>query len=188
MRWTYPSAAIILLVFSSNISAKELPEPPDGFTWFVSKNKVGTFLRPNGWYVKEEGIKSDKAAFITMEDIDKEGRFVTGLTVNMVPRVSGRIGVTAKQYARAFVSRYLTKPDQFKIIKTYSVLEQDSYEGYGLRYSGDNKGVKTVVNVLAVASNRDDIFYILIFEAPAAGWDKVWEKGRLMLNMFGLGE
>jgi hypothetical protein len=94
----------------------------------------------------------------------------------------------AKTYAKAFVSKYLTEPNRFKIIKTYSVPAQDSYEGYGLRYSGDNNGVNTIAQVLAVASNRDDILYIFVFEAPRTNWDEAWKKGRLMLNMFGLGE
>lgn len=188
MGWKGFCVAVSVLLCSSNISANELPNPPEGFTWFVSENKVGTFLRPDGWYVKEEGEKSDKAVFITVEDIDKVGQFTTGLSINMVPRVSERTGIAAKDYAKAFVSKYLTEPNQFKILRTYSVPEQDSYEGYGLRYRGDNKGVNTIANVLAIASNRDDILYIFVFEAPGTGWDEAWKKGRLMLNMFGLGE
>ncbi|HEY9148506.1 MAG TPA: hypothetical protein VIQ22_05805 [Gammaproteobacteria bacterium] len=178
--------AFTLLFFISYATADELPQPPDGFTWHVSENRVGTFLRPDGWFVREEGEKSDKAVFISKEDIAKDGVFTTGLSVNRVPRVSARVGHSATEYAKMFLTQYLN--DEFEIIKTYNVPEQDSYHGYGLRYSGDNQGVATIANVLTIASDRDDTLYIIVFEAPSRSWDDAWAKGSLMLNMLGLGE
>jgi hypothetical protein len=171
----------------TGVHAGEVPKPPEGFTWLVSKNKVGAFLRPNGWFVKEEGKKSDKGLFITKENIDKSGQFITGLTVNMVPRVKSRTGVLPNEYAKAFLAKYSSNK-QFDVLKSYSVQEQNGYEGFGLRYSGDNKGVITIVNVLVVASNNDDILYIFVFEAPKKIWDAEWKKGEVMLNIFALGE
>lgn len=181
----------LLIVFLSvfliaNADDDQLPKAPDGFGWYVADNKAGTFLRPDGWFVKEDGKKSDKALFITKENIDKNGVFTTGLSVNRVPRLSKRTGYKATEYAKAFIKKYLQS--DFNIINSYKVPEQDTYQGYGVRYSGDNNGVKTIANVLVVASNRDDVVYLMIFESPAKVWDSEWEKGRLMLNMFGLGE
>jgi hypothetical protein len=75
------------IIFDGQAKADEIPAPPVGFTWFVSANKVGTFLKPDGWFVKEEGAKSDKALFITKENIGENKRFSTGLSVNMIPSV-----------------------------------------------------------------------------------------------------
>ena len=99
--------AFTLLFFISYATADELPQPPDGFTWHVSENRVGTFLRPDGWFVREEGEKSDKAVFISKEDIAKDGVFTTGLSVNRVPRVSARVGHSATEYAKMFLTQYL---------------------------------------------------------------------------------
>jgi len=53
-------AIIIYMIALINIEARasEAPPPPKGFTWLVAKNKVGTFLKPDGWFVKEEGEKN----------------------------------------------------------------------------------------------------------------------------------
>jgi hypothetical protein len=186
MRLGLSGLIVAVLFISCGAGAGELPEPPEGFTWFVSENQVGTFLRPDGWFVREEGERSDKALFITRENIAEEGRFVTGLSVNMVPRLAARTGHSPTHYARTLLERY-HRTAQFTIRSTYSVPEQNSYEGFGLRYSGENDGVITIVNVLLVASNRDDILFILTFEAPEAIWDEQWERGRRMLDLFALG-
>jgi len=104
----------------------------------------------------------------------------------MVPRVKSRTGALPTDYAKAFLAKYSTGP--FKILSSYSVPEQSNYEGFGLRYSGINNGVSTIVQVLIVASNKNDILYILIFEAPENIWEEESLKGHAMLNMVGLGE
>lgn len=181
-------SVIVLVIALINIEARanDFPPPPKGFAWFVSANKVGTFLKPDGWFVKEEGGKVDKSLFITKEDLDKVKKFGTGLSVNMVPRVKARTGTLPTDYAKTFLAQYSENP--FKILGSYSVPEQNGHEGFGLKYSGINNGVNTVVQVLIVASNRDDTLYILIFEAPENMWAEESLKGQAMLNMVGLGE
>ena len=184
----YCLTAFVAVAFGiAGLHAGELPKPPEGFSWFVSKYKVGTFLRPNGWFVKEEEKESVKGLLITKENIDKSGKFITGLTVNMVSSVKSRTGILPEEYAKAFLAKY-SNNKQLDVLKSYSVPEQNGYAGFGLRYSGNNNGVNTIVNMLVVASNGRDILYIFIFEAPKKIWDTEWKKGEIMLNIFGLGE
>lgn len=175
---------LTLILAPFGVFAGDLPDPPEGFSWVVSKNKIGTFLKPEGWFLKEEYEGATKALFITKENIEEQGRFETGFSVNMVSGVGARAGIPATEYAKQFLFGFTEK---FKVLKKYTVPSQNGYQAVGLRYSGDNQGITTVVNILAVAHDREDVLYLLIFEAPQEIWDAEWEKGRVLLNQFALG-
>ena len=65
------------------IAAVDVPPPPPGFTWQEIPELKAAFLKPSGWFFKREEQKGTLAYFITKENIDKNGQFQTGLTVNV---------------------------------------------------------------------------------------------------------
>src|SRR5438445_12096251 len=78
---------ILLTLFAvipvQTITAIDVPPPPPGFTWQEIPELKAAFLKPNGWFFKREEQKGTLAYFITKEDIDKNGQFQTGLTINV---------------------------------------------------------------------------------------------------------
>lgn len=180
--------AAILLVSLPILAAQgaddDLPSPPAGFQWYVTKNGVGAFLRPDGWFVKEESKGSTKALFITREDIDSVGRFVVGLTVNELTHMSKRGGAKPSAFARSYASDLAQRMEVLKA----GVVEGNTADMHIVRVKGDNDGVATIIQHIAIGNDKLDSAYILIFEAPASEWDAVMEKGGPMLNMFSLGE
>src|SRR5437588_4330869 len=71
------------IVFATILLAMDLPPAPEGFTWQEIPELKAAFLKPNGWFFKREEQKGTLAYFITKEDIDKNGQFQTGLTINV---------------------------------------------------------------------------------------------------------
>jgi hypothetical protein len=51
--------------FMQQCRAIELPKPPDGFTWQEIPELKAAFLKPNGWYFKQETQNGTLAYFIT---------------------------------------------------------------------------------------------------------------------------
>ena len=56
-----------------------------------------------------------------------------------------------------------------------------------VRVQRDNDGVRTIIHSIAVGVDSRDVFYLIMFEAPAAEWEKIEEKARVMLDHFLLG-
>ncbi len=87
---------VMLTLFASLIvlstSAIDLPAAPTGFTWQEIPELKAAFLKPSGWFFKREEEKGTLAYFITKEDIDKNGQFQTGLSVNVVSAQKGLCG------------------------------------------------------------------------------------------------
>src|ERR1700739_1579271 len=71
------------MLFAQSLAAMPFPTPPAGFTWQEIPELKTAFLKPDGWFFKREEQKGTLAYFITKENIDKDGRFQTGLTVNV---------------------------------------------------------------------------------------------------------
>jgi hypothetical protein len=180
--------AAILLVSFPILAAlgadDDLPPPPPGFQWYDTKNGVGAFLRPDGWFVKEESRGATNAVFISRENIDSTGRFVVGLTVNEFTHISARGGAKPSAFARSYASQ---------LAQTMEVLKSDVVEGnasdmHVVRVKGNNGGVSTIAHHIAIGNDARDSAYIIIFEAPENEWDAAMEQGGLMLNFFFLGE
>src|SRR5262245_60135183 len=92
------------------------PAAPAGFEWYVFTEGNTACLRPLDWHVKTE-VKGDTAAmFISKEDIDKEGEFKTGFTLNVASNVLKRSGQSPSQFAQAYLDGILERlPDAKKI-------------------------------------------------------------------------
>jgi hypothetical protein len=180
--------ATILLIslysFAAYGADDDLPAPPEGFQWYDTKNGVGAFLRPDGWFVKEEVRGGAKALFISREDIDSAGRFVVGLTVNEITRMSARGTAKPSAFARNYASQLAQKME----VLDSGVVEGNTSDMHVVRVKGDNGGVATIAHHIAIGNDSLDSAYIIIFEAPASEWDAAIEKGRPMLNTFFLGE
>jgi hypothetical protein len=180
-------AAILLVslpILATHGADDDLPPPPPGFQWYDTKNGVGAFLRPDGWFVKEESREGTNALFISREDIDSADRFVVGLTVNEFTHMSARGGAKPSAFARSYASELVRK---MEVLKS-GVVEGKASDMHIVRVKGTNDGISTIAHHIAIGNDALDSAYIIIFEAPANEWDEAMEKGGPMLNFFFLGE
>src|SRR4051794_1795831 len=97
------SLLILILAMLPNATRAEgkfeLPKAPAGFEWSRLDDARAAFLCPAGWHVKTETVSGTHALFISREKISNEGKFETGLTVNVANVGDKRDAVEyAKQY------------------------------------------------------------------------------------------
>lgn len=161
--------------------AGELPPAPAGFTWFTSTNGAGTFLRPDGWFTKEETHGNTQAVFITKTSIADGGDFDIGLTVNAFDRVSLR-GVKPSAWAASMIARLAKRG---RILKA-DVVKGNAVDMNVVRLLDTARGAPVVVHYLTIGDDAKDRGWLIFFEAPQTDWDANYPIGRAMLDAFGL--
>ena len=170
-----------LSLISQNILADVLPDTPEGFTWYEAKNGAGTFLKPDNWYVKEEIRDGTNALFISREDINGEGRFSVGFSVNYLPSFSTKnIPMKPSQYAKQFVQKIIDKNEVLKA----GVVKGGPSDMNIVRTLSDNSGIKTIVHHISIGMDDKDAVYFISFEAPESEWEKLYPIAGTMLNYF----
>jgi hypothetical protein len=163
--------------------ARHLPAAPPGYEWYTCNNGVGTFLRPNGWFVKEETVKNINALFITKREFDPPGRFDIGLTVNQITRFSRHHPLPPSLYAKVFIA---TATERMELIGTETV-KGNFTDMHVARVRGSNHGIMTIIQYIAIGVDDQDILYLLFFEAPEKAWEREVRIGGPMLDTFALG-
>jgi hypothetical protein len=174
-------AFALLMVFTCGFAtpADEPPEAPPGFEWYVFEEGDTACLHPREWFVKAELHGDTVAMFFSKENIDKEGEFKTGLSVNIIRRIEARMGRPPSQYARALLDvlneRY---PDAERIENA----SQDGMPGIGLVYVDEARQPTIVVYNFLLADDENDVLRVYVLESPQADWKQIWELGKTMLD------
>ena len=175
--------ALSLLLVANPEIAHARPTAPAGFTWYEATNGVGTFLRPDGWFIKEETKNGTKALFITREKMAQSKRFSVGLSVNKITGFSRRYNAPASTYAKAHIARIKRRYETI----TSGEVKGNKYTMFVARISGMNGNVRTIVHHIAVGMDDEDEVFLIWFEAPADEWNLLKGVGRPILNYFLLG-
>ncbi|MCP4552154.1 MAG: hypothetical protein GY834_08990 [Bacteroidetes bacterium] len=179
--------AIIVLFGCQTYNVKQqpsLPAAPSGFDWITSTNGIGSFIKPNEWFLKEEKSGDTNALFITKENIATEGKFITGLSVNQINYFSKTQSVKPSQYAKAYAAKIAASDEVLK----NGVVKGDFPDMNIMRIKGINNGVPTIVHHISIGMDAKDQLYLLIFEAPESEWEHETKHSSPMLNFFILGE
>lgn len=160
----------------------ELPAPPAGYSWASFTETKSAFLKPDGWFVKK-ALKGDVwGYFITREDIDKSGAFTTGLTVNIMPGVPKKKGMSPTQCAKELVGVMAQSKEVLK--KPWST-DLGPFKGYGVvLLNRDPQGGDYVTHHLAIGNDTTGTLYIIVFEGPSASWEATWKIGEPILKRF----
>lgn len=154
-------------------AATELPPPPPGFTWQEIPELKAALLRPDGWFFKREKSKDTVAYFITKENIENNGEFQTGLTVNVF-RLKKDSSV---EKAKIFIDQLATKKGGEKWAKDVGVFKE-----FGCLTRDTDASGTTVVQTLMVANPKTNTLYLFVFESPQANWDSAWKVGKQILD------
>ncbi len=165
---------ILTLLFSMSTYSEELS---NDFLWSSSGPGESDFLSPKDWFVKRENKGNTYAVFITKEDIDKNGVFQTGLTVNVIKGISAKTGDAASLYAHKFITLAAQKEKNKVIVKPWLV-EAGPFKGYGVRVQDKVK----ILHYILIANDKKDTLFLIIFEAKPEDWDDAWRYGEVILN------
>ena len=175
--------AVLLLSTVGIARTSDRPPAPGGFTWYEAENGAGTFLRPDGWHVKEESRNGTNALFISREDLGKNGRLLVGLSVNQFTDFSRRSSARPSTYAQSFIQGIMKNRETIRAGK----VEGNKDTMHVARVVGLNGTVRTIVHYIAVGMDGEDEVFLLWFEAPESEWERSYEFARSMLNYFILG-
>jgi hypothetical protein len=161
----------LLLVLAQAVLSQELPTPPSGCSWKKLEDIKGAALIPNGWHFKKEKSKGILAYFITQEDIDKKGRYETGLTIQVFRPPQPN---TAEEVAQAVIGMHAEKKE---LILTWKPT-MGVYIGYGWQAKGQSAdGSMTRTNGLILSNTQTKTFYLILFESSEAKWEEAWKIG-----------
>lgn len=166
--------ALAAVLFVQPMFAIDLPTPAPGFTWQEIPDLKAAFLKPQGWFFKQEMQKGTLAYFITKENIDLNGQFDTGLTINVF---RGLEKGSAIKRGRAMV-------DQIAIKDHGKVWSQTAgpFQEFGCQVKDTDATGTVVMHVLAVVNPKTDTLYLFIFESPASEWDAAWKIGKQIID------
>lgn len=170
----------LLLFFSSAVLAKDvnLPTPPKGYKWAKCPEIKGAFLRPHGWHFKKSKQGSTLGFFITKENISKNGQFMTGLTVNVIPDIPKKQSMSPYEYARVY--RETTRKSE-KITQEWNK-DMGPFRSVGFVFDKKDKAGDFRVHNLLIANDNTGTLYLVMFEAPISEWNKAWKIAEPMLQ------
>jgi hypothetical protein len=156
-------------VLSQPLFAIDLPTPPAGFMWQQVPELKAAFLRPDGWFFKQEEQKGTVAYFISKESIEKDGGFNTGLTVN----VFRGLKEPAVGHAEAFIGQIASQMHGEKWERTVGPFQE---------FGCDAADSQSVMRYLAIANPKTNTLYLFIFESPVSDWDSAWKLGKQIMD------
>jgi hypothetical protein len=169
--------ALFTALFAHSVPAIDLPPPPPGFTWQEIPELKAAFLRPDGWFFKREEGKGTLAYFITKENIENNGQFQTGLTVNVFrPKKD-----SAVEKGKDSIDQLAAKRHGEKWSK-----EVGPFKEFGCLTRDTDPSGTTVVQTLMVANPKTNTLYLLIFESPKSNWDSAWKTGKQIMDALAL--
>ena len=157
----------------------EMPPAPEGFNWKFLPESSLAVLAPIDWNYKSEHNQTVNAYFISVENIDKEGSFKTGLTIQVVQDNSKNAGQLAK-------SLTTNVPSQENVIETSEVSERTNgnlifYE-FQYEIGASDTTYASINHELIVANTSANTLYVFLFESPKDQWDEAWKIGQVMME------
>ncbi|MDO7848289.1 hypothetical protein Q5H92_18120 [Hymenobacter sp. M29] len=158
---------------------------PVGYNWQLLPEVNAAVLKPFTWNYKAEASRDAQAYFVTRERIVGSGQFQTGLSLNVVRRISARSKQPADAYARAFSAR--SGRGAGMQVLGQETKTQGPLRLYGVRYRIANAGTNAkIIQQWAIANTTTDTFYLLLFESPEKDWPLAWKFGEEMIKQLRL--
>ena len=149
---------------------------PVGYNWQLLPEVNAAVLKPFTWNYKAEASRDAQAYFVTRERILPGKQFQTGLSLNVVRKISARSKQPADAYARAFSARSGRGAGQQ--VLGQETKAQGPLRLYGVRYRVANGGPDAkIIQQWAIANTTTDTFYLLLFEIPEKDWPLAWKLG-----------
>ena len=123
-----------------------------------------------------------RSYFITKENIDKTGEFITGLSVNIVSGIPKKKGMSPVKYAKEFIQSAAASR---KVAKEPWSTDMGPFKAFGIvLLNRDLRRGDFVTYNLAIGNEATGTFYLIIFEGPASSWETAWKIGEPILQRF----
>jgi hypothetical protein len=153
--------------------AIELPKPPDGFIWQEIPELKAAFLKPNGWFFKQEMQKGTLAYFITKENLEQNGQFDTGLTINVFKFKKD----SAVDHGKVLIGNMALKHHVEMWSRTYGPFKE-----FGCELTDTDASGTIRMHALTIANPKTNTLYLFIFESPIANADAAWKIGKQIMD------
>ena len=174
MRKTFRAAVFCVALVSSLSFSVDHPSAPVGFTWQEVPELKAAFLKPEGWFFKQEEQKGTLAYFITKESIATGGEFKTGLSLNVFRRLKKSKAVDQAQYLIGnAISKHHVEPFQRRVGPFYQL---------GCELKDTDATGTIVMREIAMANEKTNTLYLFIFESPESEWPAASKIGEKMLD------
>jgi hypothetical protein len=177
---------ICLLLFLTCIAVRataelDLPKAPSGYTWIKILNNQSALLQPDGWFFKEVHPKDTDAYFLTKEDIDKDGKFSTGLSLNVLYHIDKKTGIPPSKYAQTLIKN-MPKKDAREVVRSSEDKAGPFIRLMCLVRDKHPEEGNTFIHYLFIANDQTGTLWMYSFESPEKEWNDAWETGDVMLN------
>jgi hypothetical protein len=154
-----------------------LPVAPEGFEWKFQPESAFAVPAPQDWNFLSEQNGATRGYYISVEDINTDGGFKTGLTILAIRNNNRK----AAQSARELPAEILRAAG----VERSTVEVTERTEGdlvlYEFEYQLSIPEDTTIYNRV-VANSANNILYLIIFESPTVQWEEAWEIGRAMID------
>lgn len=182
---TYPRSPLskllatgaVLFVLALPAVPIDVPPAPSGFTWQEVKELKAAFLKPSGWFYRQETQEGTFAVFITKEDISKTGEFQTGMSLNVF-HLKKDPAVERGKYMIEKIAE--AKGAEMWTQKFGPFVE------FGCQVKDTDETGTIIMHALTVTNPKTNTLYYFTFESPESRWDEAWKTGKQMMDMLAL--
>ncbi len=177
------SAATEAAVATPDALAK-LTHAPAGYSWAWCKSTRANFLLPEGWSFKEDEAKDSGACYLTKESIGKEGRYRTGMSINVVHGSRKPFKGPAEVYTRGIIEQLQAKSGESWSVGPWG--DWTRFKGYGGFFRNDVPTLGPVIQgTWVVANESTGSLYVIVIEGPADQWESPPHVGEIANTIMG---
>jgi len=172
--------SIVLCSLQAGAELK-LPPAPEGYQWIKILNGKSALLQPNGWFLKDAHPKDTDAYFVTKEDIDKLGKFSTGLSLNVLYKIDKKTGRPPSEYAQSMVKN-MSATGTREVVWS-STDKAGPFVRVMCQVRDKHPEGNSFIHYLFVANDQTGTLWWYFFESPEKEWDDAWgEFGSTMMD------
>lgn len=159
-------AAALLALSSILALARELPDPPDGYTWKDFSEANISCLCPTGWNFRS--FEGGDATTCTISPEKKEGcdGIDIGLSIHMIKNVTEKTKAPAQEYAPVYLARYVSEEEFL------SFSEAQDHGKFQIRQAEVIRKKDNMRIALRTYANKEtDTLFIVTYGTPVDKWE-----------------
>ncbi len=170
---------ILLLFLCCLLFAVDLPER-EGYHWEEFKESKCFFLIPNEWKLRKEKKEETFSYFFTKENIEENGSYSVGISVNIVTGLK-------KTNTLRFIA-YLKEglEETTEEFECSDLTKVGPFYKYILNYEKECDGILIKMHHILISNINTNTMYLILFESPKSEYDKNFKIAEPTLMYFGI--
>jgi hypothetical protein len=161
------------------------PELPPGYSWQRLEEVMAAFPKPDRWFFRYDRVRGGHYYYISREPCEGDDQFETGLSINVLPSLSERLGVSPEDIIiEMLIDKTMEAIDQPYIINDPPFITMRAF----MKSSGvPNRATGNVAPDLryyrdVTVNTQTRTGYLMTFETPPDLWDQDQEIARVMVD------